>query len=451
MNISTSSSNDGSLPSHGSSPIHIHEAEASSSSLLNPTSPTVTSLLPTNNDKTIIPQDQSPPSPRKRLLSLDALRGVAVLFMIIVNYQGYNPYPVLQHVDWFGYHLIADQVFPLFLFVAGVAIAFAYKKVWSQPRHIITLKIAKRFVLLFGIGLLLNAFPFTDPNLGQTWRIMGVLQRAAICYIVTTTLFISCGTRDEKWPRRYLYFIYPCSIFLLWLCLTFAVYNPACNTRGDLNQACCSETMFDSGLFKSHSLGDFDPEGTISTLPSLLTSWSGLLIGMQLSHRNLTSSLSQYKLIVHWLILAVGLASVAGIFDSAIPIGKPLWTPTFMLLTTAVSLVIFSITFYLYDIHQLSTPSTSRISHVFAYVLYIFLACGRNSTVIYILSELVLSLFWAVSVPSGIPLYQAMQTIMFASWLPQGLDSLVLSLFWVIVMILPVATFMDHKRIYVKL
>ncbi|KAI9280339.1 hypothetical protein BC943DRAFT_330894 [Umbelopsis sp. AD052] len=391
--------------------------------------------------------------PAQRLLSLDALRGVAVLFMIIVNYQGHNPYPALQHVDWFGFHLIADQVFPLFLFVAGVAIAFAYKNARRQPKYPTIFKIARRFVLLFAIGLLLNAFPFTESDLLQTWRIMGVLQRAAICYVVTTALYITCGT-DALWPQRYLYFIYPATIFILWMSLTFAVYNPACQTRGDLSETCCTETMFDSAVFGSHSYGIFDPEGTISTLPSLLTSWSGLLIGMHLNRRKpeLHHPLVQYKLIAHWLLLAAGLASIAGMFDSLIPIGKPLWTPTFTLLTSAVSIVLFAVNFYLYDIQRLADKSHPNVAYrAFAYLLYIFLACGRNSTVLYILSELVLNLFWAVNVPSGIPLYQAMQNIMFSTWLPQGLDSLVLSLFWVLLMILPVAILMDYRRIYIKL
>jgi len=162
--------------------------------------------------------------------------------------------------------------------------------------------------------------------------------------------------------------------------------------------------------------------------------------------------LVQYKLIARWQLLAASLASIAGMFDSLIPIGKPLWTPTFMLLTSAVSIALFSISFYLYDIKRLAEPNHPNIAYrVFYYLLYIFLACGRNSTVIYILSEVVLNLLWAVNNSSGIPLYQAMQAIMFSSWLPHGLDSLVLSLFWVVLMILPVAVLMDHRRIYIKL
>ncbi|CAO3664650.1 unnamed protein product [Umbelopsis ramanniana] len=439
---------------HSPTPIQpIYDSTGSTSTLLGYASTDHTSNFPDTKSVSSSPTATSPPA--QRLLSLDAVRGVAVLFMIIVNYQGYNPYPALQHVDWFGFHLIADQVFPLFLFVAGVAIAFAYKNVRRQPKYPTMFKIGRRFVLLFAIGLFLNAFPFTDSDLLHTWRIMGVLQRAAICYVVTTALFITCGTKsDAIWPRRYLYFIYPATLFILWMSLTFGVYNSACQTRGDLTEPCCTETMFDSAIFGSHSLGIFDPEGTISTLPSLLTSWSGLLIGMHLNRRKpeLHRPLVQYKLIAHWQLLAAGLASIAGMFDSLIPIGKPLWTPTFMLLTSAESIALFSISFYLYDIKRLAEPNHPNIAYrVFYYVLYIFLACGRNSTVIYILSELVLNLLWAVNNSSGIPLYQAMQTIMFSSWLPQGLDSLVLSLFWVVLMILPVAVLMDYRRIYIKL
>lgn len=387
------------------------------------------------------PKQQQPvATASKRLVSLDALRGLAVVFMILVNYQGADPYRLLAHADWFGFRAIADQVFPLFLFVAGVAIAFTYKKEHSMSKRPLVVKILKRFVLLFCIGLFLNGFPFTRPELFQTWRIMGVLQRAAICYIGTTIIYIVSGHSTYG-----LYYIYPMAIVVMWTCLTFLVYNPACQTRGDLSKQCCTETMFDSALLGAHSYGTFDPEGTLSTLPALLTSWSGLLVGIHIGHQT-----DRYKLIVRWIVMVVVLSCLAWVLDTWIPIGKPLWTPTFVMLTTALSMTLLATAIYIYDIRNMMV-ATTRIQQLYASVLYAFVACGRNSTVIYIVSSLVSSTLRTIKLASGVSLYQAMQNTMFSSWLPQGLSSLALSLFWTLTMVLPIGIVMDYHGIYIKL
>ncbi|KAJ2956096.1 hypothetical protein NQZ79_g8029 [Umbelopsis isabellina] len=386
------------------------------------------------------PKQQAGATAPKRLVSLDALRGLAVVFMILVNYQGTDPYRLLAHADWFGFRAIADQVFPLFLFVAGVAIAFTYKKERSVLKRSLVTKILKRFVLLFCIGLFLNGFPFTRPGLVQSWRIMGVLQRAAICYIGTTVIYIVRGNSVLG-----LYYVYPMAIVVVWTCLTFLVYNPACQTRGDLSKKCCTETMFDSALLGAHSYGLFDPEGTLSTLPALLTSWSGLLVGIHIGNQS-----DRYKLIVRWILIAAVLSCLAWVLDNWIPIGKPLWTPTFVMLTTALSMTLFATAIYIYDIRNMMV-ATTRIQHLYSSVLYAFVACGRNSTVIYIVSSLVSSTLRTIKLTSGVSLYQAMQNTMFSSWLPQGLSSLALSLFWTLGMVLPIGIIMDFHRIYIKL
>ncbi|CAM0140985.1 hypothetical protein VKS41_009131 [Umbelopsis sp. WA50703] len=386
------------------------------------------------------PKQQQAVTAPKRLVSLDALRGVAVVFMILVNYQGMDPYKLLAHADWFGFRAIADQVFPLFLFVAGVATAFTYKKERSLAKRPLVAKILKRFVLLFGIGLFLNGFPFTRPGLLQSWRIMGVLQRAAICYIVTTVIYIACSAKSYL-----IYYVYPMTLFTVWSCLTFLVYNPACQTRGALSKKCCTETMFDTDLLGAHSYGPFDPEGTLSTLPALLTSWSGLLVGIHIGNQN-----DRYKLIVRWMVVAAVLTCFAWALDNWIPIGKPLWTPTFMMLTTALSMALFAIAIYVYDIQNLMV-ATTHMQQLYSSLLYAFVACGRNSTVIYIVSSLVSSTLRTIKLSTGLSLYQAMQNTMFSSWLPQGLSSLALSLFWTLVMVLPIGIVMDYNRIYIKL
>ena len=118
---------------------------------------------------------------KNRLQSLDIFRGITIVFMIIVNTPGGSPsYSPLLHAAWHGF-TPTDLVFPSFIFITGVSSWFSYK----QYNHILTsylfMKIAKRTLIIFLLGVGLYAFPFIGHPL-STWRILGVLQRIALCY-----------------------------------------------------------------------------------------------------------------------------------------------------------------------------------------------------------------------------------------------------------------------------
>src|SRR3954467_9042306 len=117
-----------------------------------------------------------------RMLSLDAFRGMTVAGMILVNNPGtwsaiYSP---LEHAPWHGW-TPTDLVFPFFLFIVGVSITLALgrRAESAGSKRDLYLKILKRTLIIFAIGLFLNGFPFF--SLGEL-RIPGVLQRIAVCY-----------------------------------------------------------------------------------------------------------------------------------------------------------------------------------------------------------------------------------------------------------------------------
>src|SRR5437764_9635246 len=120
------------------------------------------------------------PSPARtstRLRSLDVLRGIAIVGMIVVNNQGSGAHAFfgMSHADWNGWS-IADLVFPLFLFVVGTSMAL------SMARRPPTLaRVVRRAALLFAIGLAMNALP---PTVLAEVRIMGVLQRIGLCFLL---------------------------------------------------------------------------------------------------------------------------------------------------------------------------------------------------------------------------------------------------------------------------
>ena len=142
-----------------------------------------------------------------RLASVDVFRGVTIVAMILVNNPGSlkTTYWPLQHAEWHGW-TPTDLVFPFFLFIVGVAIVLALKRRLDAgtPKRPLVVKALKRSAVIFGLGLFLSGYPFGlfgprgAAELLDTWRIPGVLQRIAICYLVAALLVLSCRVRTLK-------------------------------------------------------------------------------------------------------------------------------------------------------------------------------------------------------------------------------------------------------------
>src|SRR5688572_24918228 len=123
-------------------------------------------------------QPQVAPAAGGRLVSLDAFRGATIALMILVNTAGMfrQQYAPLRHAEWHGW-TITDTVFPSFVWIVGVSIALA------KPKPVVT--ILRRGAILFGLGLFLYGVPQFDVS---TWRILGVLQRIAVCYVAAALI-----------------------------------------------------------------------------------------------------------------------------------------------------------------------------------------------------------------------------------------------------------------------
>src|SRR5437868_4167118 len=137
--------------------------------------------------------------PAGREAWLDVLRGIAVAGMIVVNNPGSwdHVYWPLAHAPWHGW-TAADLIFPLFLFIVGISISMAFSHAkWSNRR--LYLKVLRRAVLLYALGVLITAFPNFDFS---TMRLTGVLQRIAMCYLSAVVVFFALPR-----PTRLLIFI----------------------------------------------------------------------------------------------------------------------------------------------------------------------------------------------------------------------------------------------------
>src|ERR1700761_8666956 len=130
-------------------------------------------------------------TPAPRFLALDVFRGLAVCLMIVVNTPGAGaePWPILIHAKWFGF-TAADWVFPSFLFAVGASMVFAFRRPVGHGAFAI--RVLRRAALIFLLGFLMYWYPFVRHGDDWSWslipfattRVMGVLQRIALCYAI---------------------------------------------------------------------------------------------------------------------------------------------------------------------------------------------------------------------------------------------------------------------------
>jgi predicted acyltransferase len=303
-----------------------------------------------------------------RLLSLDLLRGATIAGMILVNNAGDEQaaYWPLQHAHWNGW-TPTDLVFPFFLFMVGVSMAFslASRMARGESRQKLINHIVWRGLILFAIGVGLNGFPY---HALASWRIYGVLQRIAICYVVCALLALYTSKRSQ-WA-----IIVSCLIGY-WLIMRYVpVPGFGVPTRDmplldpDRNLvAWLDRLLFPGRLYEITR----DPEGVISTIPAVATCLLGLMTGHWLR-----SERTQRAKAAGMLVLGV-VGIIAGeIANHWFPINKKLWTSSFVLLTAGVALVCLALCYWLLDIKQWRNWAKP------------FLVFGSNAIAAYVFAEI---------------------------------------------------------------
>ncbi len=287
-----------------------------------------------------------------RLTSLDVFRGLTIAIMILVNtIPGDTTYRWLVHPDWHGWNL-ADLVFPAFLFIMGVAMAFSLSKYTSQTTSIsqdIYWQILRRSLILFGLGLVLNGllwnYNLTDPkffNL-ENLRIMGVLQRIGIAFFLASIAVLNLSNRG-------IWILAGEILVGYWLILAL---NPAPdNADGVFSQLGNFGSYLDRSIIpKGHLHGSFkqmgDPEGLFSTLPAMVNVLFGYLTGTWLKKQPEKSRTSINLLLFGLSALIIGL-----IWNGWFPINKKIWTSSFVVLTTGWSLILFAGCYELVDVRK---------------------------------------------------------------------------------------------------
>ena len=270
-----------------------------------------------------------------RFRSLDVFRGLAICLMIIVNTPGAgsDPWPVLDHADWFGF-TAADIVFPSFLFAVGNAMAFGKLKAMDEVEF--WQKTLRRTAIILALGILFHWFPFWRMT-DQGWvfkplsevRIPGVLQRIALCYC-----FAAIAARYLS--VRGLLILSAALLFGYWgLLLATEPPDLALTKLGNIGNTVDRAVFGVQHLY--HVDHDFDPEGLPGTLPAIVNVIFGYLAGLYA--RRLGAG---RQVALRYLGLGVLLFAAALAWSPFFPIGKKLWTSSFVLLTVGIDLIVLA-------------------------------------------------------------------------------------------------------------
>ena len=324
---------------------------------------------------------------KPRFLSLDVFRGLTICLMIVVNTSGAGaePYPILAHAKWFGL-TVADLVFPAFLFAVGNAMSFSDPR--ARPATAWFGRVVKRAAIIFALGYLMYWFPFVHQTATGGWaldpiahtRIMGVLQRIALCFLATAIAIRYLGVRGLVGLSAVVLAGY-------WIALlTLGAPGQQLTPLGNFGAIADRSVLgIDHMYAKGHG---YDPEGLFSTLPAIVNVIAGYLAGLYL-RRQADRSVAVRRLILAGLaVLAAGVA-----WSFAFPLAKRLWTSSFVLVNIGLDLVVLAGLVAYVEIAGRRTGV--RFCEVF----------GRNPLAIYLFSELFVVVLQLIRTPSGEGLY----------------------------------------------
>jgi predicted acyltransferase len=348
--------------------------------------------------------------------------------MILVNNPGSwkHVYAPLRHAEWHGW-TPTDLIFPFFLFVVGISISLSFSKRMEQgiEKNELYLKIMKRTVILFGLGILLALIPHFNL---LTIRIPGVLQRIALCYLFSSILFLKTGVKGRCMASFSFLAIY----WLMMKLVPVPGYGPGIlDYEGNL----CA--YIDSYLLAGHLYKPgFDPEGILSTLPAIATTLLGTLTGDWLrSSRKILHKTSGI------LIGGIFFTSSGLILHPLFPINKQLWTSTYVLFTAGVALLFLGFCYGMIEGMQIKKWSTP------------FLVLGTNAIAAYVGSSLMVKLISLIKVTASgeaLSLKAYIYKYLLAPWAGQLNGSLLYPLFLILLWV-GIMVPLYRKKIIIKI
>src|SRR5262249_40005120 len=263
---------------------------------------------------------------------------MTIAAMILVNNSGdgRHTYWPLQHAAWNGW-TPTDRIFPFFLFIVGVSMVFSFaaRRARGQTRKQLLLHALKRSAIIFVLGIFLYAYPKFDWH---TARIPGVLQRIAVVYLLASILVLFTG-------RVVRMVVIAALLIGYWLLMKYVPvpgYGPGVLTMDGNLVGYIDRSLIYNHLWIAHR---FDPEGILSTIPSIATCLLGVFTGewMRSEHTALPK--------VRGLLMGAAAGLVAGeLWNFWFPINKMIWTSSYVLFTAGFALLVFAICYSAIDV-----------------------------------------------------------------------------------------------------
>ena len=361
----------------------------------------------------------------KRLLSIDILRGFTIIFMIIVNDPGSwsHVYSPLLHAKWNGI-TPTDYIFPTFLFIVGVSIVLSLsEKVENKmSKKTILKKIFWRSLKIYLVGLFLWLWPNFDF---ENIRWAGVLQRISLVYLFTSLIFIYSNFRSQI----ILLFVIIIGYTTLMCFIPIPGIGYPDLSVPEKNWAHYIDSILLPGVMWRET---WDPEGILSTIPSIGTGILGLIAGNLLIKKNNIEKKMLYIGVFSFILLFFG-----DIFQYIFPLNKNIWSTSFMLLVGGISS--FSLFFCIYICDYLNLGNKLKFPHSF----------GINSIFSYVLAGMLTLIFYSDKL-WGIGLNKLFMDYFGELGISLKLLSFIYAFIYVMIIWLP-TLFLFKRKIYIKL
>jgi predicted acyltransferase len=384
--------------------------------------------------------------------------------MILVNNPGswQHIYPPLEHAAWHGL-TPTDIVFPFFLFAVGNALSFVMPRIKAAGDTTFWKKILKRSALIFLIGLFLQWWPFVtwsndhlvfrqwvDPNNSENGvRILGVLQRIALCYFFASVIIYYLK------PKGALYFGL-ILLVLYWILCYLA--NPAdpYSLEGWFGTNIDRKILHVPHMYKGEGL-PFDPEGIMSTLSAIVEVILGYVVGHYIRKKskapeNLSpgpeDNLGPYQMLSGLFVAGVAMLFTGYWWDKAFPINKKIWTSSFTIYTSGLATITIATMIYFIE-YKNKRGWLTKFFDVF----------GKNALFVFALSAFLPRTLALIRIPDHLDEEGKMVYITPWSWLYQRVlvhipgDPRIGSLAYAICVILLmwfICWWLDKKKIYIK-
>ena len=368
----------------------------------------------------------------QRLLSLDVFRGATIGGMLVVNTPGSwdHVYAPLLHAEWNGW-TYTDTIFPFFLFIVGVSMAFSFSRrlAAGDGRAGLLIHTLRRAAIIFGLGLALNTLSFFLFHRAQV-RIPGVLQRIGVCFFFAALIYVVFGRKG----------LLPAAAVLLALYWALMMFVPVpgygagrLDVEGNL-AAYVDRAVLGAHTWK-HNPG-WDPEGLLSTLSAVATTVLGIAAGEWLRLRSGTGPRLAGLMGGGAVALSLGL-----LWGTAFPINKNLWTSSYSLFMSGLAAVCLAVCIWIVDVKGWKAWARP------------FVWLGMNAIALFVASTLgTLLLLWVkITGDDGKrrSLYGTIYRAVFNHFADQRIGSLLFALAYLAVW-MAIGGLLYRKRIFIK-